>query len=51
MPDPAAIFGAFTSKLDRLGIAFIEVVENSFQGNHASGRPETVIEVIQKGFS
>lgn len=49
--DPVATFGAFASKLDTLGIAFIEVVEDSFQGNHASGRPEAVIDAIQKGFS
>jgi len=49
--EPVATFGAFASKLDNLGIAFIEVVEDSFQGNHASGRPDAVIEAIQKGFS
>lgn len=49
--DPEATFGAFASKLDALGIAFIEVVEDSFQGNHASGRPDAVIEAIQKAFS
>lgn len=49
--DPLATFGAFAKALDGIGIAFIEVVEDSFQGNHASGRPELVIEAIQKGFS
>lgn len=49
--EPVATFGAFAGKLDTLGIAFIEVVEDSFQGNHAAGRPEAVIEAIQKGFS
>lgn len=49
--DPVATFGAFAGGLDALGIAFIEVVEDSFQGNHASGRPDAVIEAIQKGFS
>lgn len=49
--DPVATFGAFASRLDTLGIAFIEVVEDSFQGDHAPGRPETVIDAIQKGFS
>lgn len=49
--DPVTTFGAFASRLDTLGIAFIEVVEDSFQGNNASGRPEKVIEAIQKAFS
>lgn len=49
--DPVATFGAVASRLDSLGIAFIEVVEDSFQGNHASGRPDAVIEAIQKRFS
>ena len=49
--DPVATFGAFASRLDALGIAFIEVVEDSFQGDHAPGRPDAVIEAIQNGFS
>ncbi len=49
--DPAATFGAFAKALDGTGIAFIEVVEDSFQGNHEKGRPESVIQAIQKGFS
>ena len=49
--DPVATFGVFARKLDALGIAFIEVVEDSFQGNHASGRPDAAIEAIQKAFS
>ncbi|MDO8863699.1 alkene reductase [Haliea sp. E1-2-M8] len=49
--DPVATFGAFARRLDAFGIAFIEVVEDSFQGNHVSGRPDAVIEAIQKGFS
>lgn len=48
--DPVATFGAFARRLDGFGIAFIEVVEDSFQGNHASGRPDAVIEAIQQGF-
>lgn len=49
--DPVETFGAFARALDKLGIAFIEVVEDSFQGNHESGRPEAVIEAIREGFS
>ncbi|AMC99901.1 hypothetical protein [Halomonas chromatireducens] len=40
-----------TKSLNGIGIAFIEVVEGSFQGNHERGRPEPVIEAIQKSFS
>ncbi|MDW7747479.1 alkene reductase [Halomonas sp.] len=49
--DPVATFGAFARALDGIGIAFIEVVEDSFQGNHEKGRPEPVIEAIHEGFS
>ncbi|MWJ28789.1 N-ethylmaleimide reductase [Halomonas sp. ZH2S] len=49
--NPEETFAAFAKKLDALGIAFIEVVEDSFQGNHANGRPESVIEAIQAVFS
>ncbi len=33
-----------------IGIAYIEVVEDSFQGNHAAGRPEPVIDAIRSNF-
>lgn len=49
--DPVATFGAFARALDGIGVAFIEVVEDSFQGNHEKGRPEPVIEAIHEGFS
>jgi len=48
--DPVATFGRFAELLNDTGIAYIEVVEDSFQGNHASGRPEEVIDVIRSGF-
>ena len=48
--DPVETFGAFASRLNDLGIAYLEVVEDSFQGNHANGRPEEVIDAIQAGF-
>lgn len=48
--DPVETFGAFARRLNDLGIAYIEVVEDSFQGNHANGRPEEVIDAIQAGF-
>ncbi|WP_166261212.1 alkene reductase [Marinobacter salicampi] len=48
--DPVETFGAFASRLNDLGIAYMEVVEDSFQGNHADGRPEKVIDAIQAGF-
>lgn len=49
--DPVETFGAFAKALDGIGLAFIEVVEDSFQGNHETGRPESVIEAIQNRFS
>ncbi|RLK50915.1 N-ethylmaleimide reductase [Alkalispirillum mobile] len=45
--DPVATFGAFARALDEAGIAYIEVVEDSFQGNHANGRPEEVVDAIR----
>jgi len=48
--DPVATYGAFAKELDDRGIAFIEVVEDSFQGNAVTGRPEAVIQVIRKNF-
>lgn len=49
--DPITTYGTFAERLENTGIAFIEVVEDSFQGNHASGRPEPVIDAIRAGFS
>ena len=48
--NPAETFGAFAEALNELGIAYLEVVEDSFQGNHANGRPEDIIDRIQAGF-
>lgn len=49
--DPITTFGTFASVLDTMKIAFIEVVEDSFQGNHVFGRPEAVIEAIRESFT
>jgi N-ethylmaleimide reductase len=48
--DPVATFGAFASQLNRAGIAYIEVVEDSFQGNLEQGRPQAVIDAIHANF-
>ncbi|EMP54313.1 N-ethylmaleimide reductase [Marinobacter santoriniensis NKSG1] len=48
--DPVETFGTFARHLNELGIAYIEVVEDSFQGNHANGRPEEVIDAIRTAF-
>jgi len=48
--DPVETFGEFAKRLNDLGISYIEVVEDSFQGNHANGRPESVIDAIQAAF-
>jgi N-ethylmaleimide reductase len=49
--DPVATYAAFAKALDARGVAFIEVVEDSFQGNAADGRPEAVIGAIREHFS
>lgn len=48
--DPVATFGALAQALGQIGIAYMEVVEDSFQGNHVVGRPEDVIDAIRSGF-
>ncbi|MBK1726091.1 alkene reductase [Halorhodospira neutriphila] len=49
--DPVATFGAFARAVEGTRIAYIEVVEDSFQGNHETGRPEPVIDAIRSAFS
>lgn len=49
--NPVETYGAFASALNERGLVYIEVVEDSFQGNHAKGRPEEVIDAIRNGFS
>jgi N-ethylmaleimide reductase len=48
---PVETYGAFAKALNQAGLAYVEVVEDSFQGNHANGRPEEVINAIRNGFS
>jgi N-ethylmaleimide reductase len=48
--DPVATYAALARHLNQVGIAFIEVVEDSFQGNLADGRPEEVIDAIRANF-
>ncbi|GAA3965228.1 alkene reductase [Allohahella marinimesophila] len=48
--NPLDTYGEFARRLNEIGIAYIEVVEDSFQGNHADGRPEDVIDAIKAGF-
>ncbi|WP_018938808.1 MULTISPECIES: alkene reductase [unclassified Thioalkalivibrio] len=49
--DPLETYSAFAEALDATGIAYIEVVEDSFQGNHETGRPESIIDAIRARFS
>jgi N-ethylmaleimide reductase len=49
--DPIATFGEFAKRLNERGIAYVEVVEDSFQGNHANGRPEAIIDAIRAGYT
>ena len=48
--DPVATYGALAAELGNRKVAFIEVVEDSFQGNAADGRPEPVIQAIRENF-
>ncbi|MFP4130174.1 MAG: alkene reductase [Halorhodospira sp.] len=48
--DPVTLYGALAEALQARGIAYIEVVEDSFQGNEVEGRPEPVIDAIRAGF-
>ena len=49
--DPVATYGALGRHLNDSGIAYIEVVEDSFQGNEVKGRPESVINAIRSAFT
>jgi len=49
--DPVATYGALAGHLNDSGIAYIEVVEDSFQGNEVKGRPESVINAIRSAFT
>ena len=48
--DPVETYGALAKMLNEAGIAFVEVVEDSFQGNEVEGRPEAVIQAIRANF-
>lgn len=48
--DPVETFGSFAERLNETEVAYIEVVEDSFQGNHEQGRPESVISAIRNAF-
>ncbi|MFW6350269.1 MAG: alkene reductase [Thiohalospira sp.] len=49
--DPVDTYTVLARALEERGPAYIEVVEDSFQGNHAGGRPEPVIDAIRGAFS
>lgn len=49
--NPQETFAALAAGLDGIGIGYLEVVEDSFQGNHANGRPEDIIDAIRAAFS
>jgi N-ethylmaleimide reductase len=48
--DPVETYGRLAKKLNELGLCYIEVVEDSFQGNEVEGRPEDVIRAIRDHF-
>ena len=49
--DPQSTYRALARKVNEAGLAYIEMVEDSFQGNHEKGRPESVIDAIREEFS
>lgn len=49
--DPVETYGRLGEKLGEIGIGYVEVVEDSFQGNHKNGRPESVIDAIRSGYT
>lgn len=49
--NPVETHAALAKAVNEAGLAYIEVVEDSFQGNHANGRPEAVIDAIRENFS
>lgn len=49
--DPLATYTALARRLNEAGLAYIEVVEDSFQGNEVEGRPEDVIAAIRQNFN
>ena len=49
--DPVTTFGTFAARLNDIGIAYIEVVEDAPMGNEVDGRPDDVIRAIQANFS
>ena len=48
--DPVETYGALAKRLNEAGLAYIEVVEDSFQGNLEKGRPHAVIDAIRANF-
>lgn len=48
--DPVDTYGTLAGKLNEVGLSYIEVVEDSFQGNKVEGRPESVIQAIRAEF-
>ena len=48
--DPVATYGTLARELGNRGVAYVEVVEDSFQGNAIKGRPEAVIQAIRGNF-
>ena len=48
--DPVATYSTLARQLSDRGIAYIEVVEDSFQGNAVDDHPEEVIQAIRGNF-
>ncbi|TVP55812.1 MAG: alkene reductase [Halomonadaceae bacterium] len=49
--DPIETFSALARIVEEAGLGYLEVVEDSFQGNHENGRPEAVIDAIRAAYT
>jgi N-ethylmaleimide reductase len=48
--DPVTTYRVLAEQLQASGIGYVEMVEDSFQGNHAEGRPESVIDAVRGAY-
>ena len=49
--DPVTTYRVLAERLEATGIGYVEMVEDSFQGNHAAGRPESVIDAVRGAYT
>ena len=49
--DPMTTYRVLAEQLQATGIGYVEMVEDSFQCNHAKGRPESVIDAVRGAYT